>query len=106
MSVQPDLLDLLKRIKSDYLDSRHIGIRRFAEMSAIRRTRLNRLFGGSEIPTPDELSRINDAIQQIEETYQKTQTRKKETAPVALPTIHGLELPTYVQPQVGGIDVV
>ena len=76
MTQMEALSSLLTFIKSTFLDSRNIGIRRFAEMTNIRRTRLNQLFEGIVTPTVEEVSRINIAIGQIDAKHKRTQEKR------------------------------
>ena len=68
---------MIMRIKSEYLDNRNIGIRRFAEMTGIRRNRLKRLFEGIESTTIGELDRINTTVNEIEAQHKKSQESKQ-----------------------------
>lgn len=67
---------MIMRIKSEYLDNRNVGIRRFAEMTGIRRNRLKRLFEGTESATIGELDRINTTVNEIEAQHKKSQESK------------------------------
>ncbi len=70
-----DILTLLPRLKSDYLDARGVGIRRFATMSKIRRPRLVAILAGTITPTVDELECIHTAFLQIETAYHTHATK-------------------------------
>jgi hypothetical protein len=71
---------MVTRIKKEYLDPRGVGVRRFAELTGIRRTRLNRLFTGQEVATVSELDCINRAVNGIEEQHRKLEDRQKAAA--------------------------
>ena len=62
----PTLTEMLKNIKTQYLDARNIGVRKFSVMTRISRTRLNRFFEGTAYPNEDEIDRMSLAMEQIE----------------------------------------
>lgn len=64
-----DISTLLPRLKSEYLDHRGIGIRRFSEMTSIRRKRLIALLSGVTTATVIEVEQIDKAITKIEEKH-------------------------------------
>lgn len=74
----PDMSGLLKMFKTNYLDNRDVGIRRFANMTNISRTRLLKLFDGSKKPTEEEIAKISFAMDIIEtESVKKEELKQK-----------------------------
>jgi len=74
----PQLSDMIIRIKTDYLDNRNVSIRRFSQMTGIRRPRLNKLFLGKATATDIEISAIDIAINQIEADHQIAKSLKTQ----------------------------
>lgn len=70
------LATMLTKLKTEYLDVRKVGIRRFSTMTHITRPRLLQLFSGEVELTQEEHVRINDAINVIEERFQVIKARK------------------------------
>jgi hypothetical protein len=81
-----ELYDLMTSFKSAYLDSRGIGIRRFAIMTQINRTRLTQIFAGTKMATPNQIASITQAMDVIERQQTKTQTLKSRLARKAIHT--------------------
>lgn len=73
-----ELSTLITLIKSQYLDSRKVGVRAFATSTGIRRSRLNKLFEGKAIATIGELNSINQAMNDIEARYELINERNKK----------------------------
>lgn len=70
---------LLKIFKTNYLDNRNVGLRRFSQMSSISRTRLQRLFEGFVQPTQEEIIKISRAMELIElEAEKKMELKQKK----------------------------
>ena len=72
------LTEMIRHVKSQYLDVRGVGIRKFSLMTGIQRTRLTRLFSGTEQATVSELTSINDAINKIEARHLEIKKRRGE----------------------------
>lgn len=72
-----DVRKLLTHFEASFLRVRDCGIRRFAEVSKIRRTRLLRLFTGNYNPTEIELMSITAAMQVIEAHWQATKPQRE-----------------------------
>lgn len=90
------LLSLITRIKPDYLDVHKVGVRRFAEMTQIRRNRLVQILDGRVIPTIGEFDRINTGLNTIEQKHKKLVSAKSKSVsatkkPEVNPTTVGFE---------------
>lgn len=59
------ITDLLPFFKTQFLDATGTGIRRFSDLTNIRRTRLKKMFDGKVIPTDNEVLSITLAMQVI-----------------------------------------
>jgi len=73
------LANMISRIKSEYLDNRNVGIRKFSDMTGIRRTRLKNILEGIPDITVDELNKIREAIEIIEQKYLNKHSQIKTT---------------------------
>jgi len=80
-----DFSEMLTRIKSEYLDVRGVGIRRFATMTTIRRSRLNQIFAGQKEATVSELVQLNTALNIIETHHQAKQAANRPLVTVGQP---------------------
>lgn len=76
MTAAQDMAYLLRMFKSNYLDLRGVGIRRFAIMTNIRRSRLQKFFDGHKLPTTEEITRINNAMNIIESQFNTVKERQ------------------------------
>ena len=72
------ITELLTKLKTNYLDSRGVGIRRFAEMCNIKRSRLRLLMLGNTIPTEAEILNITKAINSVELEHTKRTAQKQK----------------------------
>lgn len=77
------LTTALTRAKTEYLDKHRISIRTFAAEVDISRTRLMRLFEGTEIATVREFVIINDRINMIEKRRVERKNRKEKSSPIS-----------------------
>lgn len=72
---------MITQLKFEYLDARKVGIRRFAQMTNIKRTRLVQLFAGTTEVTPVELSRIKVALDDIEQQFKQAEAKNPQPVP-------------------------
>jgi plasmid maintenance system antidote protein VapI len=70
----------LQDVKTQYLDNRGIGIRRFSELTGISRTRLEHLFTGANNVTEAEVTKFKVAMDGIEQRFQAVAARKQARA--------------------------
>ena len=68
--------ELLTHFRSQYLENVGVGVRRFSDLSGIRRARLKKLFEGRVAATEMEIAQISIAMEHIE----LSQNIRNETA--------------------------
>jgi plasmid maintenance system antidote protein VapI len=71
--IKADRAYLARNLKSGFLDLRDIGVRRFATICHIGRSRINKFIEGKALPTDDEVLRIRRAIHIVDDEYQRKQ---------------------------------
>jgi len=67
----PNMSTLMRNFKTQFLDNYNIGVRRFAEMTNISRTKLVKFFSGEKFPTDDEVMKISAAMDYIVAQHHK-----------------------------------
>jgi hypothetical protein len=74
-----EISTMITQLKTEYLDNRNVGIRRFAAMTNIKRSRLLQLFSGKVEVTQPEFDRIKIAVDEIECQFKLTESKKPKT---------------------------
>lgn len=62
-----EISKLVQAVRTEFLPKYNIGVRRFAELSGLSRTRLTRLLDGVEMPTVTDVTKISDAMRHIQD---------------------------------------
>lgn len=63
--------DYITHLEVSYLRPRNVGLRKFAAMTDIEKSRLKRILHGKLYPTDSEIHKIREAVQQIESKYMR-----------------------------------
>jgi len=74
----PNMPTLLTMLKTAFLDNNNIGVRRFAEMTHISRSRLQKFFDGTKYPSEEELMKISVAMDIIVAQAEKAKELKEK----------------------------
>jgi hypothetical protein len=69
---------MLKSLKTQFLDNYNVGVRRFAEMTGISRTRLEKFFSGEKVATEIEINNISAAMDYIVQHHEKAKEIKEK----------------------------
>lgn len=80
MSKDQNIASMLRMFQSQFLDSYNCGIRKFATLSDIRRSRLKQLFTGNYPPSEIELQKITIAMNIIVEQHKLNMDNAKRLA--------------------------
>lgn len=97
--------ELLTHFRSQYLENVGVGVRRFSDLSGIRRSRLKKLFEGKATATELEIAQISLAMEQIEATQKRNELpsfppRGRDTNAVFIDTVGFTNAVTPSTPEV------
>jgi len=76
-----EISTMITQLKTEYLDNRNVGIRRFAAMTNIKRSRLLQLFSGKVEVTQPEFDRIKVALDDIEQQFKQAEVKNPQPVP-------------------------